>query len=174
VNTYEETTTTTLYQSEVLAHVKTSHPALGPVIKWADENPVVWKIVTGRRSKAFGVGSCVYIGWAQQSKEPGAILERVRQMHELATCNQPYYTPDSIFVWRARFTLEHYRDKKFTGGFFQQHDSKYPRSCLTLDHTPDTFEKVLQRFSAWIDRHYDTHHITVNGQVVRTFANQEG
>ncbi|MCX5758622.1 MAG: hypothetical protein NTU83_08980, partial [Candidatus Hydrogenedentes bacterium] len=122
---------------------------------------------------AFGLGSCEYIGWAQKSKEPDAVLERVWHMHELGEGKCPYHDPNSIFVWRAKFTLEHYQDKKFTGGFFQQHDAKYPRSCLTLDYTPETFNEVLDRFCAWMDRAYDTDYVTLNKATVRTFGRKE-
>jgi len=165
----EETTTTVVYQSEVEKDVRASLPQLGQVIAWADDHPVVWKIVTGKRSKAFGLGSCVYIGWTQGSKTPDAVLERVRHIYEVLQCERPYYTPDSIFVWRIKFTLEHYEDKGFTGGFYQQHDSRYPRSCLTLDYTPETLEEVLDRFCAWMDRYYDAYRITVDGKTVRRF-----
>ena len=169
MRTFEETTTTVVHRSEALPEVRTTFPALAPSIAWADQHPVVWQVVTGRKSKAFGLGSCVYIGWAQQSMGPDALLERARHMYELVECRQPYYTPDSIFVWRARFTMEHYQEQGFKGGFFQQHDAQYPRSCLTLDYTPETFEQVLDRFCAWMDRHYDTCRITVDGKSVRRF-----
>jgi tRNA/tmRNA/rRNA uracil-C5-methylase (TrmA/RlmC/RlmD family) len=94
-------------------------------------------------------------------------------MHELGEGKSPYHDRDSIFVWRAKFTLEHYQDKKFTGGFFQQHDAKYPRSCLTLDYTPETFNEVLDRFCAWMDRAYDTDYVTINKMIVRTFPGKE-
>ena len=97
--------------------------------------------------------------------EPDAILERVWHVHELGEGKSPYHDRDSIFVWRAKFTLEHYQDKKFTGGFFQQHDAKYPRSCLTLDYTPETLEEVLGRFCAWMDRGYETDHVTINNGI---------
>ena len=169
MKTVEETVTRQVFRSDILAEIQTSLPTLARAIEWADEHPVVWKVVTGRRSKAFGLGSCVYIGWAQRSKAPDAVLERVRHIHELLQCARPYYTPDSIFVWRAKFTLERFQDKGFTGGFFQQHDVDYPRSCLTLDYTPETFREVLDRFCAWMDRSYDTRRVTLNGKTVRTF-----
>ena len=169
MQTMERTTTTVMYCSEALPDVQTDNLSLGRTIAWADEHPVVWQIVTGHRSKAFGLGSCEYIGWAQKSKEPGAVLERARHMHELVECQQPYYTPDSIFVWRAKFTIEHYQDKHFTGGFFQQHDAKYPRSCLTLDYTPETLQEVLKRFCAWMDPCYATRRVTSNGPTVAQF-----
>jgi hypothetical protein len=173
MKTITETITNIVYQSEFLPEIRTLNPSLARTIAWADDHPVVWRIVTSRRSKAFGLGSCEYIGWAQKSMEPDAVLERARHIHELGEGKCPYHDPDSIFVWRAKFTLEHFQDKRFTGGFFQQHDAKYPRSCVTLDYTPETFQEVLDRFCAWMDRCYDTDHITVNGQVVRTFATKE-
>lgn len=164
----EETITRQVFLSEVMPEVTTTNPTLSCTIEWADQHPVVWKVVTGRRSKAFGLGSCVYIGWAQRSKAPEAVLERARHIHEVVECARPYYTPDSIFVWRVRFTLEHFNAKGFTGGFFQQHDAKYPRSCLTLDYTPEAFEQVLDKFCEWMDSYYETTRITVDGKTVRT------
>ena len=169
MQTTTQVVTERVFRSEVMPEVQTTLPALARTIAWADDHPLVWKVVTGRRSKAFGFGSCVYIGWAQRSKAPDAVLERVGHIHELVECQQPYYAPDSIFVWRARFTIEHYQEQGFKGGFFQQHDAKYPRSCLTLDYTPQTFEQVLDRFCAWMDRYYDTCRITVDGKTVRRF-----
>ena len=123
------------YQSSVLPEVRTQNENLSRVITWADANPVAWKIVTNHRSKAFGLGSCVYIGWAQRSMAPEAILERVRHLYEVLHGRE--YPNPSIFRWRACFTLEHYRDKGFTGGFFQQHDERYPRACLTFSKLND-------------------------------------
>ena len=76
-------------------------------------------------------------------------------------------------MWRAKFTLEHYQDKGFRGGFFQQHDAKYPRSCLTLDYTLETQQQVLDRFCAWMDQSNETDHVTINGLTVRTFPRKE-
>lgn len=173
MKTITETITNIYYQSEFLPTVRSINPAFARVIAWADAHPVVWRIVTGRKSKAFGLGSCEYIGWAQKSMQSDAILERVWHMHELAEGKSPYHDPASIFVWRARFTLEHFQDKGFRGGFFQQHDAKYPRSCLTLDYTPETLQEVLDRFCTWMDRAYDTDRVTLNKITVRTFAGKE-
>ncbi len=165
----EETIVNHVHQSEVLPNVRTMNSNLGSAIEWADDHPVIWRIVTGRKSKAFGLGSSVYIGWAQRSTESDAVLERIRHMREAVENLQPYYPPDSIFVWRAKFTMKHYRDTGFTGGFFQQHDARYPRSCLTLDYTPETLQEVLDRFCAWMDQFHRTVRITVDGKTVRTF-----
>ena len=172
MKTFDKTTTTTVYQSEVLAHVQTTNPNLAIAIQWADEHPIVWQVVTTKRSKAFGLGSNQYIGCAQRGIDSDSILDRVKHIHNIVECKQPCYTPDSIFVWRAKFTIEHFSDKRFTGGLFQQHDAKYPRSCLTLDYTPDTYDDVLDMFCAWMESCHDTKRVTINGKTVRTFPNQ--
>ena len=162
------------FRSDVRPEIATESPELAEVIAWADDNPVAWEIVTRTRSKAFGTGSCVYIGWAQRNSAPEAVLERVRHFRELVDGGDCWMRKregdDSIFVWRARFTLEHYRDKGFRSGFFRQHDARYPRSCLTPDYTPETLQQVLDQFCAWMDRYYNTTRITVDGKTVRTFA----
>ena len=173
MKTFEQTITRTVYQSEVLVQVQTTNPILAPIIQWADEHPSVWQVVTTKRSKAFGLGSSQYLGSIQTSMDADCILERVGHIHNIVECKQPCYTPDSIFVWRALFTLAHYNDKGFKGGFFQQHDAQYPRSCLTLDYTPETYEEVLNRFCAWMDTCYETHHVTINGKTVRTFPRED-
>jgi hypothetical protein len=173
MKTQEHTITYRTFRSDVRPEIVATDPRLAQVISWADAHPVVWDIVKKTRSKAFGVGSCVYIGWAQRSQSPEAILERLCYFKGLVDGGDHWMRSregdDSIFVWRARFTLEHYHDRDFCGGFFQQHDEQYPRSCLSLDYTPETIEEVLDRFCAWMDRSYDTKRITVDGETVRTF-----
>jgi len=151
--------------------VETTNPELAKVIEWADRNPVVWKIVTGTRSKAFGRKSSFYIGWAQNSKSPDAILERARAFREEIFTTD--YRARQIWGWRACYTFEHYRDKDFKGGFFQQWDEKYPRGCLTLDYTPETLEEVLDQFEKWIGSSYNSVRITIDGKTVRTLADQK-
>jgi len=91
-----KTTTQTVryrtYVSEVRPSVTSRYQSDAPVLKWADEHPVVWGVVTTRRSKAFGIGSCEYIGLAQRSMASDAILERVRHIHHLVA--QPALRPD--------------------------------------------------------------------------------
>jgi hypothetical protein len=173
MKTLTETIMNVVYQSEILPRIRTSNFSFARIIAWADEHPVVWRIVTGRKSKAFGIDSCEYIGWAQRSMERDAIIERARHLYEIVFRKIPCYTPDSIFVWRANFTIEHYQDKGFTGGFFQQHDARYPRSCLTLDYTLATLEEVLGRFCAWMDPSNETDRVSINGLTVRTFPRKE-
>ena len=138
--------------SEILPEVKTEDSDCGKTIAWADANPVVWKIVTNTRSKAFGRKSCEFIGWAQRSPAPEAILERARHFH---TCVDPnvlgglHYRSRDIWGWRARFTFSHYTDKGFKGGFFQRFDGSYDRDAMTLDYTPETLPEVVRNFMQW-------------------------
>jgi len=159
--------TTTVWRSEQRPEVSSDDPCCAQAIAWADQHPLVWKIVTGTKSKAFGRGSCVYIGWAQKGMAPEAILERAHHFHQLVTGREPHLGPSHIMVWRAQFTFEYFKDAGFTGGFFQQHDGNYPRHCLSLDYTPDTLEEVIDRFLAWCGRDYPTARVTVDGKVVR-------
>jgi hypothetical protein len=157
------------FYSDVRSDIFSIDLDMEKVIQWADEHPVVWDIVTKTKSKAFGRGSCVYIGWAQKCMSSQAILERARHLKELIDGDNMYHTNDSIFTWRARFTFEHYLDKGFTGGFFQQHDSQCPRYCLTLDYTLKTLELVLDKFCSWIGNTHDTKRITIDDKTVRVF-----
>jgi len=169
MNTIDQVVSLRIYQSDVRHEVRTADPALARVIAWADQRPTAWRIVTGHWSKAFGLGSCEYIGWAQRSTAPEAILERARHFMDLVDHPGKWGHANSIFHWRAKFTLEHYFDQGFTGGFFQQHDANYPRSCLTLDYTPKTFEEVLDKFCAWMDPYYETVRVSIDHRTVRTF-----
>jgi len=140
------------FVSEVLPEVNAQDPDLGQSIAWADANPFVWKIVTSTKSKAFGRNSCEYIGWAQRSTAPEAVLERARHFHSSVDPNVSRglnYRSRDIWGWRARFTFEHYIDKGFTGGFFQRFDGRYDRDCMTLDYTPETLAQVVRNFMEW-------------------------
>jgi hypothetical protein len=173
MNTTEQVTHSTIYRSDVRPTVETSQESLGKVIAWADQHPHVWDIVTHTRSRAFGLGSCEYIGWAQRSMRPNGVLERARHLMELVDNPGRWGHTHSIFLWRAKFTFDHYQDKRFLGGFFQQHDGRFPRSCLSLDFTPETFEQVLDRFCQWIDPYYQTVCVTLDGRTVHRFNEEE-
>ncbi|MBI1317332.1 MAG: hypothetical protein GC168_00095 [Candidatus Hydrogenedens sp.] len=166
--------TTTVYRSSMRPDVWTDDPALAEAIAWADAHPHAWRIVTGTKSKAFGRNSCVYIGWAQRSMAPDAILERVSHFHRLATGTEPHLSPEHIMCWRAKFTFDHYGEVGFAGGFFQQHDAKHPRLCLTLDYTPLTLQQVIDRFLGWCQHDYLTERVTADGQVVRQIGGGHG
>jgi hypothetical protein len=163
----ELTQPTSIWRSDIRQEVNTTDPALADVIAWADAHPCAWDVVCQTKSKAFGRGSCDYIGWAQRSMAPAAMLERVRHLHGLATGRDAFQGPASIFAWRARFTLEHYRESGFTGGLFRQHDGKYQRLCMTMDHTPETLTEVVSRFIEWCGRDYKTEYVSLNCEIVR-------
>jgi hypothetical protein len=76
-----------------------------PVLKWADAHPHVYEIASATRSKVFGRNSCAHIGWAQRSKAPAAVFERVRTLYD-HLYNNPFGVP-TMFQWRAQFTFEH-------------------------------------------------------------------
>lgn len=150
--TQSQNLTVVHFVSEVLPEVNTQDTDLGKTIAWADANPFVWKSVTSTRSKAFGRNSCEYIGWAQRSTAPEAVLERARHFHSCVDPNVSRgldYRSRDIWGWRARFTFEHYQDKGFTGGFFQRFDGRYDRDCMTLDYTPETLPQVVRNFMEW-------------------------
>jgi len=157
---------------EITEYRSTAHPEIcsssqrdTAAIELIDKNPVVYEIVTGERSKAFGVESCVYIGWAQRNNGAGAILEKVKTFMRILAGENAGEREGTIWNWRAHFTLDHYNDKGFTGGFFQCHD-EYPRGCLTLDYTPDTLPEVINRFFDWTGNR-TTQRITIAGKAVK-------
>lgn len=164
---------TTFYRSEARPDVCTDCPKAAEAIAWADANMRVWQIVTTTRSKAFGRGSCVYIGWAQRGMAPEAILERVEHFHRLATGTEPHLSPNHMQCWAARHTFERYRDKGFTGGFFQQHDERHARLCMTLDYTPETLPEVVDRFLRWCGNLHHTARITLDGVAVWTLGGMQ-
>lgn len=148
----------TRYISEAYRDIESTDPRDAEVIEWLDNNPVVYEIVTKNKSKAFGIKSCAYIGWAQKNNSTDAILERIRHFKSRIEPN------DNIFDWSAKFTLAHYKDKGFKGGFFQQHDKEYPRGCMSLDYTPETLEEVVKNFVGWLGSMYETHRITIDNK----------
>jgi len=141
------------YTSDVMPEVYAESPKLGSLIEWADSVPKVWAIVTrkGRgRSVAWGPKSSQYMGWAQGSKSPDAILERVRQFkHSLEG--------GGFFGNSARFTLDWFGSPGFTGGFFQEFDERYSRGCVFLDYLPQMKERIIERFLDWCSAGYDYH-----------------
>ena len=157
---------TVIWRSDKRPEIHTTNPALVSIIEWADTHPCAWDVVTQTQSKAFGRYSCEYIGWAQGSLAPESVLERVRHLHDLAASRDSFQGPESIFAWRAQFTLEHYRDAGFDGGLFRQHDGKYHRHCLVMDYTPDTMEEVVTRFIEWCGRDQSTAYVTLNCELL--------
>jgi hypothetical protein len=160
-----ETTTRTLYYSAIDSEIVTDDPRLGEVIDWADANPVVWKIVQSTRSKVFGKSA-----YPNGSDTLGRAAYFKAQL-EPHFDPPAFQTPATFWMWRARFTLEHYEDKNFRSGFFQQWDGTYDRGCAYLDYTPDTLDEVVQAFADWCGGKkgifgYETKEIRLDGKTV--------
>lgn len=173
-----KTTTRTVaietFASEIHPEITTEDPREGEILAWADANPQAWKIVTTSKSRAFGLGSSVYLGCFQTSKTPAAVIDRLATLRRFVL-GDPSYTAreqggeDNIFAWRARFTLKHFSDKGFKGGLFTQHSvwsdgETYRRSSLDLDFTPEILDEVMTRFLAWASHLWcETDHVTIDG-----------
>lgn len=181
-----ETRKVMVYTSEVCPRIDTESEELSKVIAWADEHPVAYDVVNSTKSKAFGLGSCVYLGWAQRGDGNDVVLERLRVFREHVEglrrrpSDSKFRTGEEsrpiLQELSACFTLIHFDDKGFTSGFFRQHavwaenGETYPRDCLQLDYTPDTLEGILDLFQRWMDPFYGrTTHITVDGVTKRIF-----
>lgn len=171
-----KTVKVTSYVSEERPEIETTDERLAEVIAWADENPVAYKIVTSRRSKAFGLGSSSYMGWAQNSVEPGAVIERLAVLKH-AFYQNGGHMPAEFWSWRAMFTLTHFEHEDFHGGLFQQHarwenGKEYARNCVILDFTTLSLERVLDRFWGWMNAvspYLNTTRISVDGITMRQF-----
>ena len=123
--------------------------------------------MTQHRSKAFGQTASTYAGY-QRGPSPNGALMRACVLH-----NEQAGTADDIWPWRARFTIQHYQDKGFKSGFFQQWDGEYCRHSMMLDYTPATLESVIDRFQKWCTGGacpYKTVNIQVDRKVVRTVS----
>lgn len=168
MKTTKEYITRTWYKSELYPEIESCDSSDKEIIEWLDKNPVAYLIVKGTKSKAFGRKSCVYIGWAQNNNSVGAVIEKLRTLKGESEGIR-FSPPGTIFQYRAQFTLKHYTDKGFTGGFFQQWDREYPRDCLTLDYTPELLDEVIAEFEKWISNSYATKKITVtiNKKIVK-------
>jgi len=155
------------YTSRAKSDINAADATATKVVAWANSDPIVRKIVLETKSRAFGRDSPVYNGYAWK-KRRAAALERVRLFQALATGKPTGYSGDPIFKWSARFTLEHYRRRGFTGGRFQQHIGKRRGPWLYLDYTPGTFDEVLDQFCEWMAWPFRTCRITLDGKTVRT------
>lgn len=163
-----ETVQRVLYYSAVHPELVTDDPHLGKVIEWADANPVVWKIVRNNKSKVFGKSSSEYMG-SSRGDAPDAVLCRASHFRQQI---EPHFDPPAsqkpatFWMWRAKFTLEHYEDKGFRGGFFHQWDGTYDRGCANLDYTPKTLDEVIGRFVEWCGSTFETVEVRVDKKPV--------
>jgi len=125
---------------------------------------LIREIVTNSRSKAFGKKSCFYIGWTQNNNSESAINSRIELFKMQLENKQDFLgrkIPNDFFIKKAKFTLKHYKDKGFTGAFFQQWDEKYPRSCSAMDYTPETLPEVIEFFKSWMSPFFNTKKIMI-------------
>ena len=164
METKTETVEITEYRSSAYPKIRSNYDQDAAAIEFIDNNPVVIDIVNGEQSAAFGAGSCVYIGWMQGNLSTSAVLGRVKTMMRILSGDTAGEYVGSIWNWRAHFTLDHYEDKGFKGGFFQAHD-RFPRGCLSLDYTPATLPEVIRWFYGW-SCNSDTQKITIDGKEV--------
>lgn len=142
----------TVCSSTVLPEVScTDDPEAARVIEWADQNPKVWEIVTASSAKTcFGRESSDYFGFERGDK-PEAVLARAVRFREKLLSDVT-----SFWQWRAQWAFDHWGEKGYTSGFFQQFDGEYPRGCMFVDYTPPTLEEVIDRFLAWCGDTYVT------------------
>jgi|HubBroStandDraft_2_1064218.scaffolds.fasta_scaffold00001_74 hypothetical protein len=172
----------TTYVSDVVPEVVGVGEMAASTIAWADANPVVWKIVMGTRSKVFGKNASAYMGY-ERGDSSTAVLARVSYLkdvtsapdttspHETLGALQRCRVIPNIFVWRARFTIQHYTDKGFKGGLFQQFDGTYDRGSMYLDYTPKLLDEVVKHFLEWCDLGYKfpTAAVKLDKNVIKTF-----
>lgn len=143
-----EKVTVVTYSSDVLPEVSSTIESHGDTIAWADAHEVVWKIVNASKSAPYGWKSSTYIGWAQGNPSVAAMLARVEAFRR-----ELEHPVESLWSWRAHFTLERYGSKGFKGGFFTQYDAQHQRGCVQL-HARDargghqSVRGVVRRF-AW-------------------------
>ena len=164
METIKETVEITEYRSTAYPQIRSSNSRDVEAIEFIDANPDVIEIVTGNKSSAFGAGSCVFIGWALHNNSREAILEKVKTILRNISGEFAGAYVGTIWNWRAHFTLEHYTDEGFTGGFFQAHD-RFARGCMSLDYTPETLPEVVKRFYDW-SGNSNTQKITIDGEEI--------
>lgn len=159
----EEHVTIVHYTSEIHPEITSIASYAAPILEWADAHPVVWQIVMGTRSAPFGKRSSLYLG-CDRGDAPASVLARAARFKEEIDRGDT-----TFWGWRAHFTLDHYKEKGFRGGFFQQFDGTYDRGCAYLDYTPATREAVIDRFIAWCEAgaHYPTREVRIDKQTVR-------
>jgi hypothetical protein len=168
-----ETSTVAIYKSDITG-IESANPKDKELIEWADSNPQVWRIVRENRSKAFGRKSSDHYGWARAREGDSAacILGRVQTLHKAKHPDKyALARGTSFWDWRIKFTLEHYYEKDFQGGFFQQWDGRYDRGCCNLDFTVGTLDDVVKHFIEWCNTvlRYDTYAIKIDKKIYKRF-----
>lgn len=176
MKTHVETVHRTHYVSEVHPEIDVTDACYVPIIEWADATPNAWAVVRERKSAPWGRDSCTYIACGR-SDRPEDVCYRAGQLMNYATLGRASaehgLPPDDFFGWRARFTLAHYRDRGFRGGYFQQYDGKYTRGGHDLDYTPATLDEVVNRFvehCQLVRPDLSTREVWVNKKPVRVYT----
>ncbi len=164
------------YVSDVDETIRTLDEKLKDIILEADKRPVVYEIVRGTRSKAWGKNAHHYLACGK-GDNVNDILYRAGILLNYATLDrispQHGVPEDNFFGWSARFTIEHYHDG-LRGGFFQQFDGQYTRGCATVDFTHETRDEVIDRFIKWCGAAFETREVRVDHKTVRTYKAQRG
>lgn len=163
MKTHEHVVKSIVYSSDVVPEIVGAGEYDAEVIAWADAKPVVWKIVMGTRSKVFGKNASTYCGYERGDSPRGALARAGRFKTAI--------DDSGIFGWRARFTMDHYTDKGFRGGLFQQFDGTYDRGSMYLDYTPKTLDTVVNHFIEWCNLGYKfpTAAIKLDKKIIKTF-----
>ena len=174
----EDKITIRTYRSEKYPEIYSKNEKDGEMIKWLDENPVAYFIVTETKSKAFGKNSPFYADWAQNNNSNWAIIEKLTSLKNYLKTEKwivDTWKNEDTRNYQAKFTLEHYNDEGFTGGFFQQWTGEKAWSGTTFDYTPELFNEVLREFRKWISYDHKTTRITVSigGKIVKEINSLE-
>ena len=152
------------YQSEIHPEIIGHTEDDGELISYADNLPIVWRIVMGTKSKAFGRYSNRQAGSSRGSNSSSAVIVRIALFRE-------DLNKEGFWGWRAAFTLDHHEDNDFKSGFFHQFDGTYGRGCVDLDYTTSTLEECIEQFLAWCDSSYKfpTAALDIDKKRVRTY-----
>ncbi len=121
----------TTYVSDVMPAVRTTSARESAVLHAADERPLLYRIVTTGRSRAWGSRGAHY-------PHPSAIIERLSILLDALGRTD-------VLGESARFTAEHFDETGFMGSELVLH-GKHPICTLTLDYTPATLPDVIQTF----------------------------
>ena len=164
----------TTFHSERMPEITTQDRDCAEIIRWADEHPEAWLIVTGRKSVVYGLQGKAFFG-SDRGEAVDSTLRRVKILQEHLEGHE-----SSLDRWRAEFVMKHHQHPKYTGKLFQQHavwtDGKeYPRLCQYMDFVPDLLKAVTDRFVDWLEelQYLNMTRITVDGENIRVFDEDE-
>ena len=170
----ESQVTVVTFASSLHPEITSTRESDAEIIAWGDAHPNAWKLVTSKKSKVFGVNGDDYIACGRGESPANAIyrLAHVRNYYEFGNASPQHLgngppSDENIFYWRARFAVDHYGEKGYRSGFFQQHDGQYSRGCIALDFTPSFCAEAIERFVRWCGDTFPTVAVTIDGTIVR-------